>query len=143
MKNELKELALKIFNERGLADTLLEMSKYDIRQSTIERWCFPELNDEARRRAYERHEKLKNDPEYKEKRRLASQKRRASKEGKEYAKEYYSKTIDKRKEIAKKHRADNIEHYTERASDYYKTHKEVYTASRIKNKDKRRSKGLS
>jgi len=45
--------------------------------------------------------------------------------------------------LQKKHRADNIEHYKERAKQYYHGHKDVYVNSRRKNKAKHYKRELA
>lgn len=127
MKNKLKSEVLKFYNNCQDIKLVYQEFKGEVYPDTLKRWCDPKLNELAKLRSKNYHNKKKNDIQYKEKRKLTSRLYRKTDEYKIKWKEHYYKTKEKRKKLVQQHRLDNLEHYKEQARNNYIQNKKHYT----------------
>jgi hypothetical protein len=126
MKKELKIKVLQFYNNTKCLKETYKQFKGQVYPDTIKRWIDPNLNESAKQKSLTYHNKNKNNLEYKEKRRLQSQKHRKTTKYKTTWKKLYNETKEKRKKLAQQHRLDNLEIYKERARDNYLQNKKRY-----------------
>lgn len=127
MKKDLREKVLDFYKKCNNDITLTcKEFKGRVYPDTIKRWCIPELNEEAKKKSREYHHKMKDDNNYREKRKIKSREYRKTDDYKNTWNELYSKTKEKRKKIVKEHREKNLEHYNALARQNYVNNKERY-----------------
>jgi hypothetical protein len=124
MKKNLKKEVLEFYDKNKDIKLVCQQFKSLVYPDTLKRWCFPELNEIAKQKAKNYHNKNKHKLEYKEKRKLSSKQYRTTEEYKVSWKEHYNKTKEKRKRLVQEHRLKNLEHYKELAKKYYQQNKE-------------------
>ena len=115
MKKELKEKVQAFFKEHSDFSLVCKEFSGLVYRDTLKRWCYPEREIEARKRSKEYHNKKKDDPEYKENRRLRDIARGQMQ--KQYSKEYYSNNKEKIRNNVEKHRQDHLEEYLKYSED--------------------------
>ena len=124
MKKELKEKVQSFFKDNRDISLVFKEFAGLVYRDTLKRWCFPERDEKARQKAKEYHNKHKDDPEYKEKRKLQSREHRQTEEYTQFQQEYYQKNKEKIQENIRKHRQEHLDQYRERSKEYYQNNKE-------------------
>jgi hypothetical protein len=126
MKKELKTKVQTFFKEH--LDFVLVCKEFNglVYRDTLKRWCYPEKEIEARKRSNEYHNKRKDDPVYKENRRLKTISRNQTQEQKEYYKEYYLNNKEQIQDNIRKHRQEHLDQYIEKSKQHYQNNKERY-----------------
>ena len=140
MNEELKKEVLKYFVENQNINLIYKQFEGQAGKRTLQRWCFPELNEKAKQEARDYHNKHKNNTDYVEKRKLKSQEFRKTEHYKQLQKQYYELNKEKIHETVKEHRLKNIEHYKQRAKENYQKNKKAHQVNvkkyRLENKQR-------
>ncbi len=144
MKKELKEKVQNFFKEHSDLSLVYKEFKGLVYPDTLKRWCCPEEGEKARLKAKERHQRNKDNPEYKEKQRLRSEQNRQKEEYKKFQKEYYENHKEKIQENVRKHRQEHLDQYRQKSKDHYQNNKERYKnwSSKYREENKERLQSL-